>query len=113
MARQTLSIVMPTFNVAPIIPRALDAVTWADEVVIVDSFSTDETPEIVRSYPNVRFHQWVRPGSYSTPSAYAYGMERAQGDWIMRLDSDEVVTPELAREIQAVLEQDDCPYDGF
>jgi glycosyltransferase involved in cell wall biosynthesis len=113
MARKTLSIVMPTRNVAPIIRRALDAVTWADEVVVVDSFSTDETPEIVQSYPNVRFFQWVRPVAYSYSSAVNYGTERASGDWIMRLDSDEIVSPGLAEEIQGVLAQQDCPYDGF
>jgi len=113
MQRRTLSVVIPTRNVAPIIRRALDALTWVDEVVIVDSFSQDETPEIVRSYPNVTFYQWMRPGVYSIYAKVNYGIERAQGDWVMRLDSDEVVSPELAEEIQALLKQDEIPYDGY
>lgn len=113
MSRKTISIVIPTRNVAPILRRTLDALTWADEVVIVDSFSTDETQEIAKSYPNVVFHQWVRPGVYSIYAKVNYGIDRAAGDWVMRLDSDEVVTPELAREIQEVLASPDCPYDGF
>jgi glycosyltransferase involved in cell wall biosynthesis len=113
VARQTISIVMPTRNVAPILRRALDALAWADEIVIVDSFSTDETPEVARSYPNVRFYQWVRPEGYSIYAKVNYGIDRASGDWIMRLDSDEVVTPALAREIEEVLEDPRCPYDGF
>jgi glycosyltransferase involved in cell wall biosynthesis len=95
------------------IRRCLDALTWADEVVIVDSFSADETPQITQSYPNVTFHQWVRPGIYSIYAKVNYGIDRARGDWIMRLDSDEVVSPELAQEIQEVLALDEVPYDGY
>jgi len=111
--RRTLSVVIPTRNVAPIIRRTLDALTWVDEVVIVDSFSTDETAELVQSYPNVTFFQWERPGVYSIYAKVNYGIDRARGEWVMRLDSDEVVSPELAQEIQALLAQDQIPCDGY
>lgn len=96
MARQTLSAVIPVYNVEPIISRCLDALTWADEVVVVDMFSTDRTEEICRSYPNVTF---VQRRDYIFGN-FNFGASIARGDWILKIDSDEVVSPELAEEIQ-------------
>lgn len=110
MARQTLSVVIPVYNVADIIARCLDALTWADEVIIVDMYSTDETEAICRRYPNVRFFQ-NRDYIYAN---FNYGLDRASGDWILRLDSDEIVSPELAEEIEReVLEREENPYAGY
>jgi glycosyltransferase involved in cell wall biosynthesis len=109
-ARQTISVVIPVLNVERIIARCLDALGWADEVVVVDMFSTDRTEEICRRYPNVSFHQ-NRDYIYANVN---YGIDHATGDWVMRLDSDEVVTPELADEIQReVLAKPDGPYSGY
>lgn len=108
--RATLTVVIPVLNVEAIIARCLDALTWADEVIVVDMFSTDRTEEICRQYPNVVFYQ-NRDYIYANVN---YGIDRAKGDWIMRLDSDEVVSPELAKEIQEeVLAKPDTPYSGF
>jgi len=108
--RQTLSVVIPTLNVEPIIARCLDALRWADEVVVVDMFSTDRTREICERYPNVRF---LQKQDYIFANVN-YGMEIATGDWVMRLDSDEVPTPELAREIQEeVLARPEVPYNTY
>jgi glycosyltransferase involved in cell wall biosynthesis len=110
LRRQTLSVVIPTLNVEAIIGRCLDALRWADEVVVVDMFSTDRTREICESYPNVRFLQ-RRDYIFANVN---HGMEQARGDWVMRLDSDEVVTPGLGREIQEeVLAKPDLPYNTF
>ncbi|HIE51064.1 MAG TPA: glycosyltransferase family 2 protein [Armatimonadetes bacterium] len=107
---KTISVVIPTYNVEPIIRRCLDALTWADEVIVVDMFSTDRTREICESYPNVRFFQ-RRDYIYGNVN---YGIEQARGDWIMRLDSDEVVTSELAREIQEkVLAREEDENDAY
>lgn len=98
--RETATVVIPTLNVAPIIVRCLDALTWADVVYIVDMFSTDGTQEICRKYPNVRVFE-------RTDYIYAnvnYGMEQATTDWVIRLDSDEIISPELAADIVRVLE---------
>lgn len=113
MKRRTLSVVVPTKDVAEILPRMLDALRWADEIIVVDTFSTDATPEIARGYPNVKFFQWVHPVAFSTPSAVNYALDRASGDWVLRLDADEVATPELAREIQELLSGEEPPFDGY
>src|SRR5215212_640490 len=89
--RRTLSVVIPTLNVEAIIGRCLEAVRWADEVVVVDMFSTDQTRAICERFPNVRF---IPRRDYIFANVN-HGMEVATGDWVMRLDSDEVLTPEL------------------
>src|SRR5579872_726528 len=110
MSRQTISVVIPVYNVEDKIARCLDALTWADEVICVDMFSTDRTEEICRRYPNVVF---VQNRDYIFANVN-FGIDRAKGDWVMRLDSDEVVSPELAREIrEEVLAKPDSPYAGF
>jgi glycosyltransferase involved in cell wall biosynthesis len=78
--------------------------------VVVDMFSTDRTREICESYPNVRFLQ-RRDYIFGNVN---HGMEVARGDWIMRLDSDEVLTSELSSEIrELVLGRPSAPYNTF
>jgi len=108
--RQTISVVIPVFNVEKFVKPTLDSLTWCDEVVIVDMFSTDGTKALCTSYPNVKFFE-NKDFIYANVN---YGIERASGDWIMRLDSDEIVTKELKEEIEKkVLNSSDNPYDGF
>lgn len=97
--RKQISVVIPTFNVEKIIRRCLDSLQWVDEVNVVDMYSTDGTREICRSYGNVEFFQ-NQDYIYGNVN---YGIERASHEWIMRLDSDELVTGELANEIQEVV----------
>lgn len=71
-----------------------------DEIVVVDSHSTDSTQEIARRFtPNVIPQDWLGMGAQK---AFAYA--KSSNDWILNLDCDERVTPELARSIQAVRE---------
>jgi (heptosyl)LPS beta-1,4-glucosyltransferase len=108
--RQTLTVVITTLNVEAIIARCLEALRWADEVLVVDMFSTDRTREICESFPNVRF---LQRSDYIFANVN-YGMEQATGDWVMRLDSDEVLTPQLGHEIQEeVLAKPETPCNTF
>ncbi len=108
--RKRLTVVIPVFNVEDKIARCLDALSWADEIICVDMYSTDNTEAICRRYPNVLFFQ-NRDYIYANVN---YGIDRAGSEWIMRLDSDEVVSAELAAEIQVeVLAHPNVPYSGF
>ncbi|HZO87535.1 MAG TPA: glycosyltransferase family 2 protein [Chthonomonadaceae bacterium] len=107
--RETVAVVIPTFNVEAIIERCLDNVAWADEIVIVDMFSTDSTVEVCRRYPNVRVFQRK---DYIFANVN-FGMEQARADWVIRLDSDEVLNPELQRSIQRALENPDPDVSGY
>jgi len=93
-----LSVTIITRNEAADIGAALDSVAWADEIVVVDSESTDDTVAIARRH-NVRVVVRPWPG-YIAQKNYAASI--AAHDWILSLDADERVTPELASEIKAV-----------
>ncbi len=92
----TLSVVVPTKNEVDLLRSSLPALAFADEIVVVDEFSSDGTAEYVRSLPNARVMQ--RTGLLN--ENINAGLDAATGDWVMIVDSDEVVTPELAREIR-------------
>lgn len=97
----SVSVTIITFNEERNIARALESVSWADEIVVVDSGSVDRTLEIARSYTDkVYVRDW--PG-YATQKQRA--LELASHDWILSIDADEVVTPELKQEILETLKR--------
>ena len=94
-----LSVTIITKNEAAHIVAALESAAWADEIVVVDSASTDETAAIARRYTDrVVVREW--PG-YAAQKNYAASI--AGHDWILSLDADERITPALADEIKATL----------
>ncbi len=94
-----LSVTVITKNEAGDIGAALESVAWADEVLVVDAGSTDDTTAIARRYTDrVEVRDW--PG-YAAQKNYAASI--ASHDWILSLDADERVTPELAAEIRRTL----------
>jgi glycosyltransferase involved in cell wall biosynthesis len=94
-----VTVTVITRNEAANIAAALASVAWADEVVVVDAESTDETVGIARAAgARVEIRAW--PG-YSDQKNYAASI--AANDWILSLDADERVTPALADEIRALL----------
>ena len=94
-----LSVTVITRNEAANIGAALQSVAWADEIVVVDSGSDDDTVAIARGFtPRVEVRAW--PG-YSAQKNHAASI--ASHDWILSIDADERVTPELAEEIRALL----------
>jgi len=85
-----------TFNEEHNIAAALESLRWADEIIVVDSESTDATAEIARSFTDRVF---VRPWpGYSAQKNFA--AEQASSEWIFSLDADERVSEELKREIE-------------
>lgn len=94
-----LSVTVITRNEAADIDAALQSVAWADEIVVVDSQSTDDTVAIARRRTErVMVREW--PG-YIDQKNYAASV--ATHDWILSIDADERVTPALADEIQALM----------
>jgi glycosyltransferase involved in cell wall biosynthesis len=97
-----------TFNEAANIAAALESLSWADEIVVVDSESTDDTVAIARRFTErVIVRRW--PGYIAQKN---FAAEQAAHDWIFSLDADERVTSDLAREVREVL-QPDPPVHGF
>ena len=99
-SRPRISAVITTFNEERNIADCIESLLWCDEVVVVDSFSTDRTPEIARAYEKVRLLQRPYMGSASQKN---WSMDQTQYEWILIFDADERCTPELQTEITALL----------
>jgi glycosyltransferase involved in cell wall biosynthesis len=94
-----LTVTVITFNEATHIAAALESVSWADEILVVDSGSTDDTVSIAQTRATrVLARHW---SGYSDQKNFA--AEHASHDWVLSLDADERVTPPLAAEIQRLL----------
>ena len=103
-----VSVTIITFNEAEHIGPAIDSVAWADEVIVVDSGSTDGTVAIAeRKNARVSTRSW---NGYVDQKNHAAAL--AANDWIFSLDADERVPPALASEIQALL-QSEPPRRGY
>lgn len=96
---ERLSVVLTTLNEERNIDRCLGSVGWADEIVVVDSFSTDRTVEKAKGY-TTKVYQHEYPGSSRQVER---GINYSASEWVLVIDADEEVTPELREEIRAVL----------
>ena len=94
-----LSVVLITLNEESNIVKCLDSVLWADEIVVVDSGSSDRTVSLAAVYTQQIFHMPFTNFSNQKNAA----LEKATGDWIFLIDADEVVTKDLAAEIQTIV----------
>lgn len=101
-----ISAVIITKNESANIAKCISALKWADEVIVVDSGSTDNTIEIAQSLgAHVESIQWKSYGH-----AKNHGNKIAQNDWILSIDADEIVPPELAKEIQSLSYKNNTVY---
>ncbi|HET9794599.1 MAG TPA: glycosyltransferase family 2 protein [Thermoanaerobaculia bacterium] len=98
--REKLTAIVTSYNEEINIKECLESVLWADEILLVDSFSRDRTVEIARSLPGVRILQHEYFGSAAQKN---WAMDRAEHPWVLIVDADERVTAELAREITELL----------
>ena len=103
-----LSVTIITLNEADHIGAAIESAAWADEIIVVDSGSTDNTVAIARAKgARVDTRAWT---GYVDQKNFA--ASQARHDWILSLDADERVTPELASEIRTLLASDP-PVGGY
>jgi glycosyltransferase involved in cell wall biosynthesis len=97
--RATLSVAIVTLNEEANLPRTLASVAWADEIVVVDSGSTDATRAIAQSH-GARFVTKPWRGFAAQKN---FALSLCTSEWVLSLDADEAVSPELAASIQKVL----------
>ena len=103
-----LSVTIITLNEEKNLRRCLESVAFADEIIIFDSESQDRTLSIAREFTDKVFQEpWQ---GFARQKNLA--QEKAQGPWILNIDADERVTPELKEEIVSAI-QKDPPYAGF
>lgn len=106
----SLSVVISAYNEEAKITDCLESAKWADEIVFVDSSSTDKTPEIAKKYTNKIF---TRPNNLMLNVNKNFGFTKATSDWILCLDADERVTPELKEEIRLTINNKQLTINGF
>lgn len=94
--RPKISALVTTFNEERHIGECIETLDWCDEVLVVDSFSTDRTPEIAQSFERVRFLQRTYFGSASQKN---WAMDQTKHEWILIFDADERCTDDLREEI--------------
>ena len=103
-----ITAIIPTLNEEIHIEDSIKSVDFADEIIVIDSFSEDATVEIAKKY-NVKIIQRVFD-DFSSQKNFA--IDHAKNDWIYILDADERVTPELKKEILNIGENS-TKYVGF
>ena len=102
-----ISVTMLTKNSSRFIEKALAALSGFDEIIVLDNGSTDDTMEIAARFPNVRIveHEFIGFGPLKNMAADA-----ARHDWIINVDSDEIMSPELASELASMSLDPDVVY---
>ncbi|MGZ5056596.1 MAG: glycosyltransferase family 2 protein [Methylobacter sp.] len=102
-----LSVIIITKNEASHIGRCLESVSWADEIIVLDSGSQDDTVSICHRYTD-KVYETDWPG-FGIQKQRA--LDKASGDWVLSIDADEMVTPELRVEIEHALQQKE--FQGY
>ncbi|MEL7522863.1 MAG: glycosyltransferase family 2 protein, partial [Cyanobacteria bacterium J06553_1] len=97
-----------TYNEAANIERTLQKLSWAMRIVVVDSFSSDDTLSIIANYPQVEVFQ-RKFDTHTTQ--WNYGLSQVQSDWVLSLDADYVLTDGLIEELSCLSPPDDV--DGY
>lgn len=101
-----ISVIIITGNEEKNIKDCLKSVSWADEIIVVDSESKDKTVEIAKEFTDkVVIHKWE---GYAAQKSYALNL--ASNEWVLSLDADERVMPELAEEIMTMKFNDSDAY---
>lgn len=103
-----LTIIIPTFNEEDFIEGAIETASFADEIIVIDSYSTDKTSELVKKY-NVIFIQH-KFSNFSNQRYFA--AKHASNDMILFVDADERISNLLKVEIQGILKMGDL-YSGY
>jgi glycosyltransferase involved in cell wall biosynthesis len=99
MSRLPISVLLPTYNCARTVAQTLESVKWADEILVVDSFSTDGTLDLCREYgARIVQHEYVNSARQKN-----WALPQCKHEWVLQIDSDEVLSPELREEIEQVV----------
>lgn len=92
-----ITAVVLAHNDEEILGRTLESLTWCDEIIVIDDNSTDKTREVAKKYKATVFQRSL-DGDFAAQRNF--GLSKVKGEWVVFVDSDEVVSPELAEEIK-------------
>jgi len=103
-----ISVALITKNEENYLARCLESVKWADEIVLLDGFSTDRTIEIAKTFDVKIFQKEFE----SFPKERQYILEKTTYDWVLSIDADMIVPPQLGKEIRKVI-REEPGYDAY
>jgi glycosyltransferase involved in cell wall biosynthesis len=99
-----VSVLILTLNEQLNLPRCLESLDWCDDIVVLDSFSTDDTKEIAQNHGVRVFYR--KFDNYASQRNFGLNDIEYRHDWLLMVDADEVVPEELVNEIERVLRED-------
>jgi glycosyltransferase involved in cell wall biosynthesis len=102
-----VSVVVSVFNGEKVLDECLKSASWAQEIIVVENSSTDKTLTIAKKYTDKIF---TRPNNLMLNVNKNFGFSKASGEWILCLDADERVSPELIKEIKNAISG---PNNGY
>lgn len=100
-----LAVLIMAYNEEKNLAACLDTVRFADEIVLVDSGSTDKTVEIAKAYGAKVVVRPMDEGGFAAQRNFL--LEQTEADWVFYIDADERLQPETAREMRSIVERDD------
>lgn len=104
-----ISTLILTYNSSYTLEKCLKSVLWTDEIVIIDSFSTDNTVEIAKKFKckiyEIERRRW--------PDLIRFALPKLTNEWVLFIDSDEELSIELQNEIQEIFESENLNKDGY
>jgi len=101
--------IIPTYNEAHNIAAAIETVKWCDEIIVVDSFSQDDTIAIAKTHgAKVLSHEYEHSAAQKN-----WVIPQAANEWILLLDADERMSPKLNEEIQKMLQENSMKFDAY
>jgi len=107
--KKTISCVMVVLNEERNVRQSLASAQWMDEIIVVDAYSQDGTVAICKEYTSkVLFRKWT-----GMPDQKNYAIQQASCDWVLLLDADECITPQLKIELEDVLNRSDAACAGY
>lgn len=101
--KEQLTALVITYNEIGYIEKCIESVSFADEIIVVDSFSTDGTYEFLKDHPKVKVIQ--NPFENFTAQK-SFALKQAKNDWVLFLDADEIVSEALQNEIKETISSD-------
>ncbi len=104
-----ISVLLPTFNSEPIVRDCLESVKWADEILVVDSFSADRTLEICREYgARIIQHEYIQSAKQKN-----WAIPQCAHEWVLQIDTDERLEDGAREEILEAIAHADTSIDAF
>ena len=108
-SRSKLSVLLPTFNNEMIVRECLETLKWADEILVVDSFSNDRTLDICREYDaRIIQHEYIQSANQKN-----WAIPQCAHEWVLQVDTDERLEPGLIEDIKRILENSPTDIYGY